>query len=109
LSVESDIDIKDSCHVVFLTMIMFIYNKNPNYKDADLEFLSSLNYLADKYNIEELRNRIIVSIPERDVTKDNVLGVALLAEDNILHQPIAEALYDASARFVMKAERSEDK
>lgn len=104
LPAESDIEIKDSRHGIFLTMIEFIYNKKPNYKDADLEFLSSLYYLADKYNIAELRNRIIASIPEHDVTKDNVLDVALLAEENILHQPLSEALYDASASFVMKTE-----
>ena len=32
-------------------MVEFIYSKMPNYKDADVSFLTSLYFLANKYNI----------------------------------------------------------
>ena len=84
-------------------MVEFIYNKKPNYKDIDLSVLASLYYLTDKYDILQLRNEIIASIPEHPVTKENVLDVANLAEENILHQQLSAALYDAAAGFVKKA------
>eukprot|EP00092_Neocalanus_flemingeri_P027025 GFUD01029306.1.p1 GENE.GFUD01029306.1~~GFUD01029306.1.p1 ORF type:complete len:273 (-),score=65.78 GFUD01029306.1:19-837(-) len=99
---EDEITIKDASQEVFQVMVDFIHNKQPDWKDCDLSFLASLYYLADKYNIEELRDKIIASIPEQEVTKDNVLGVAILAEDNILLQPLSETLYDVAARFMKK-------
>ena len=38
-----------------------------------------------------------------------MLDIANFAEDNILHQPLSEALYDAAASFVEKAEGSGNK
>ena len=44
------------------------------------------------------------SIPEHEEdTKENVLGVGLLAEENVLHQQLLEGICDAAARFVKKA------
>jgi len=100
--VENDIEVKDASQEVFLAMIEFIYNKKLVFKDVSLSFLASLYYLADKYNLEDLRDEIVAFIPELKITKDNVLEVARLAEDNILHQSLSGALYDAAARFVKK-------
>jgi len=102
LEVENDIEIKDACQEVFLTMIEYIYNKKLVFKDVSLGFLASLFYLADKYNIEDLRDEIVAYIPEYEITKENVLNVALLAEEHIVHQQLSGALYDAAARFVKK-------
>jgi len=104
LSSEHDIEIKDACQEVFQTMVEFVYNKKPSYKDADLGFLASLYYLADKYDIQDLRIEIIAAIPDHEVTKENVLEIANLAEENILHNPLSEALYEAAARFVKTSE-----
>jgi len=104
LNSEGDIEIKDACQDVFQAMIEFIYNKKPSYKDLDLTFLASLYYLADKYDLLDLRKEIIASITEHPVTKENVLDVANLAEENILHQPLSEALYEAAAGFVKKTD-----
>ena len=102
LKAEDNIEIKDYCQEVFLVMIESIYNKKPDFKALDFSFLISLYYLADKYDIQHLRNEIIASIPEHEITKENFLDVAILAEDNILHPPLSEALFDAAARFVNK-------
>ena len=52
--------------------------------------------------------RSLRPIFEHPVTKENVLDVANLAEENILHQPLSVALYDAAASFVKKAEGLEN-
>ena len=74
--------------------------KKSGFEDAILSFLASLYYLADKYNIKDLRDEIVAVIPQHEITKENVLDVAILAEDNILHEPLSEALYDAAVCFV---------
>jgi len=102
LRVESEVEIKDARQEVFQAMIEFIYNKKLVFKDVGLDFLASLYYLAEKYNIEDLRDEIVVFIPEYKITKENVLKVALLAEDNILHKKLSEALYTVVVRFVKK-------
>jgi len=109
LEAEDNIEIVDVCQEVFLAMIEFIYNKKPNFKDADLRFLSSLYYLSDKYDIQIIKSEILVFISKLEVTKDNVLDTAIIAEENILHPPLSEALFEAAARFVMKADGYEKK
>jgi len=100
---KSDVEIKDASENVFLTMVEFIYNKKPNYKESDLSFLTSLYYMADKYNIEHLRKEILDYIPEHKVTSETALDVAFLAQNNILHKSLSDALYDATANFVKNA------
>ena len=99
---KNDIDIKDSNQEVFQAMVDFIYNKKPDWKDCDLAFLCLLYYLAEKYNIIDLRTEIIASIKVHKISDENVLDVAILAEENILHQPLSEVLYDTATFFLMK-------
>ena len=99
---KDDIDIKDASHDVFQAMIDFIYNKHSDLKVYDLTFLSQLYYLGEKYNIEDLRNRIIAAIPEFKILDENVLDVAILAEEYILHEPLMEALYKAATCFLWR-------
>ena len=102
LNADHDIEIKDSCQEVFLKMIEYIYNKKSDFKKDSLSFLASLYYLADKYNIKDLRDEIVAVIPDHKITMKNVLKVATLGEDNILHEPLSEALYEAAVCFVKK-------
>ena len=104
---ENEIMIKDASHEVFQVMIECIYNKQPNWFDYDLEFLSSLYNLAEKYNIAKLKDVIIAEVPKHKVTMENVLEVAILAEKNTLHQPWSSALYNAAAKFFMKKDQGE--
>eukprot|EP00092_Neocalanus_flemingeri_P092961 GFUD01118090.1.p1 GENE.GFUD01118090.1~~GFUD01118090.1.p1 ORF type:complete len:263 (+),score=56.90 GFUD01118090.1:51-839(+) len=99
---EDEIEIKDASQEVFQKFIEFIYNKPLTWKDYHLSFLSSLYYLAEKYNVEDLKHEIIASIPEHDVTMHNVLDIAILAEGHNHHQPLSEGLYDEVASFLMK-------
>lgn len=100
LVAEKEVEIKDASQKVFHTMIEYIYNKKPKFKDVDLKFLISLYYIAEKYDIQALCSDIVASIPARLVPKKDVLAVAILAEENIVHPPLSEALYDAAANFM---------
>jgi len=100
LATEKEVEIKDASQEVFQTMIEFIYNKKPKFKELDLKFLISLYYLADKYDIQDLCSNIISTIPKHLVVKKDVLPIAMLAEENIVHPPLSEALYDAAANFM---------
>ena len=97
--VESKIDVEDISVEVFKAMVDFIYNKKMTWNDYELSFLASLYYVADKYDISELRDEIIASIPEHEITDENVMDVAILAEANTHHQPLSNALYDAVKCF----------
>jgi len=106
---EDDIEIKDVTQEVFQAMMEAIYNKKPDWNSYDLPFLCSLYYLAEKYNIEHLRGEILASIPQHDVTRDNVMRVAVLAEKYCLHPPLYEALYDSAVRFLVTGQRFKDR
>jgi len=97
---ENVINIKDASKDVFEMMIDYIYNKKIEFVNYELDCLSKLYHLADKYDIKELRFEIITSIPEHEITIENVLAVAILAEENSLHYPLSEALYDVAAAFL---------
>ena len=103
METEDNIEISDASQAVFLAMVEYIYNKKPNLKDVDLRFITSLYYLGDKYDIVHLRNEIIAHISEQKVSKENVLDMAIAAEENNHHTTLSEALYDAAAGFVKEA------
>eukprot|EP00092_Neocalanus_flemingeri_P016201 GFUD01017535.1.p1 GENE.GFUD01017535.1~~GFUD01017535.1.p1 ORF type:complete len:238 (-),score=71.67 GFUD01017535.1:117-830(-) len=102
---KDEVTIVDASQEVFQVMIDFIYNKQPNWKDLSISFLCSLYYLADKYIIGSLKTEIIDCISEQkiEITKEEVLEDAHLAEKNSHHEPLSEALYDV-ATAVLKAE-----
>ena len=72
--VASEVDDDHVSVDAFEAMIEYIYNKKIVWKDYGLSFLASLYYLADKYDISELRQEIIASIPEHKVSEENVRG-----------------------------------
>ena len=91
---ENDIKVKDASHEGFLAVIKYIYNKK-----LRMIFFAFLYYLADKYNFE---------LKPAEDAKENVLGVGLLAQKNVLHQQLLEGICDAAARFVKKAKSAVD-
>jgi hypothetical protein len=56
------IKIVDASQEVFSVMVEFIYDKKLNWPSYSLHFLASLYYLAEKYNIEDLKDKIIFNI-----------------------------------------------
>jgi len=100
--VKNEIEIKDIKRDVFEAMIDFVYNKNPFVSSYELQFLSSLFYVAEKYNISALKNEIIASIIKKEVLDENVLDIAIIAEMNVIQAEFSERLYDRVAQFLMK-------
>ena len=74
------IEITDSTQEVFQAMVEYIYNKKPDLETCDLGFLSSMFYLAEKYNLETLKDEIISSIPKHRISEADLMNVAILAE-----------------------------
>eukprot|EP00092_Neocalanus_flemingeri_P023633 GFUD01025634.1.p1 GENE.GFUD01025634.1~~GFUD01025634.1.p1 ORF type:complete len:282 (-),score=60.61 GFUD01025634.1:82-927(-) len=94
--------IVDASQEVFSAMVQFIYNKEMDWSRStySFNFLSSLFYLAHKYDVKELMEDILVSIPKKNTDKDAklALDIAFLAEDNtILFPSLSEVLYDTAA------------
>ena len=97
---EDVVEITDTSSEAFKAMIRFIYNKKTKWQIYDLSFVSSVYYLAEKYDLETLREEIIAAISRYQVSDENVLDVAILAEEKNLHQPLSEALYNVAAIFL---------
>jgi len=97
---EDVIEIKDSTQEVFQLFMEFIYNKQLIWKDYDLKTLASLYYLGEKYNVKVLRDQIIISVPDHQVNRGNVLEIATLAEEVIHHEQLSQVLYQTAAVFL---------
>ena len=99
---NSEIEIKDANPEEFKVMVDFIYNKQTDLSIYDLDFLSKLYYLAEKYNISALRCEIITTISQRQICDKNVLDVAIVAELNVAHNLFSETLYESVCLFLLK-------
>jgi len=62
---DSTIEIKDVAKELFGAMIDFIYNKETNVTIYDFEKLCTLYYLADKYNINVLKEETLKAIRKK--------------------------------------------
>jgi hypothetical protein len=96
------IKIVDATHEVFSVMVEFIYDKDLDWNTYSLSFLSSLYYLAEKYDIKNLMEKILITIQAYKVIKENVMEVAVLGENNLFLPPLSDALYDSATIFLEK-------
>ena len=99
---EDVIEIEDASREVFKTMIDYIYHKKIVWSDLDLNFLTSMYYLADKYDIEKIKMVINCVILKYKVSEENVMEVAILAEDYCHHEQLSESLYNISTAFLKR-------
>jgi len=93
------VKIVDVDQEVFQAMVEFIYNKTLDWKAFDLPFHCSLFYVAEKYIIKGLKDKILSSIAVQQhhkVKMMNVLEIASLAEENRHFEPLAELLFQIS-------------
>jgi len=94
---NGSIKIKDVTKESFEAMIDFIYDKKADVNIYDWDILCSLYYLGDKYNIKILLEDSLKAILAKEITTENVLNVGLLADQNSVHEELAETLYEAAA------------
>ena len=64
------IKIVDASQEVFSVMVEFIYDKKLDWAVYSLSFLTSLYYLAEKYNIKDLMEKILIKIQGFKFVKD---------------------------------------
>eukprot|EP00092_Neocalanus_flemingeri_P034668 GFUD01037716.1.p1 GENE.GFUD01037716.1~~GFUD01037716.1.p1 ORF type:complete len:300 (-),score=79.98 GFUD01037716.1:61-960(-) len=92
------IKIVDASQEVFAVMVEFIYNRETDWSTYNFNFLSSLYYLAEKYDVKKLKAKILVSIHKLKVTKENVMEVATVAEAYLPLPLLSNALYDEAIK-----------
>ena len=64
------IKIVDASQEVFSVMVEFIYDKKLDWASFSLSLLASLYYLAEKYNIKDLMEKILIKIQGFKFVKD---------------------------------------
>jgi len=99
---DGKIKIKDVTKESFEAMIDFIYDRKTDVSIYEWDILCSLYYLGDKYNIKILMEESLKAILSKEITAENVVNVGLLAEQNSVHEELAETLYDAAAKGLSK-------
>ena len=92
---EGSIEIKDASKMAFEVMIKFIYIKITDLSSYDFDVLCETYYLADKYNINVLKNETLRSIRNKDISGGNFLEVTKLAEQYAAHVELVDTLYKA--------------
>jgi len=99
---DGSIKIEDVTKESFEAMIDFIYEKKADVSIYDWDVLCSLYYLGDKYNIKILMRESLKAIHSKEITIENVLNVGQLADQNTVHEELAETLYEAAALGLSK-------
>jgi len=92
------IEIKDATKESFEAMINFVYTKETDVSIYGFEMLCSIYYLADKYNIDALKEETLKAIKTKDISADDILNVGLLADQHSVHEELTEALYMAATQ-----------
>jgi len=95
---NGSIDITDVTKEAFEAMLNFIYAKETNVSNHDFDMLCSIYYLADKYNISALQKETLEAIKSKEILAENVIDVGVLAIKYAVHDKLADALYEASAK-----------
>jgi len=99
---DSTIEIEDATKESFRAMIDFIYNRETDVTIYDFENLCTLYYLADKYNINVLKEETLKAIRNKEISPKNVLDVGLLADNQSTHGALVEVLYETAAESLSK-------
>ena len=94
---KDDIKIVDASKDVFQVMINFIYNKEMDWSVYNFSFLSSLYYLADKYDIKDMESKILHNISDQKISTKDALDVAHLAEAYHFFPKLSKTLYDVAS------------
>jgi len=94
---DGSIIIKDVTKESFEAMIDFIYDKKADVSIYEWDILCSLYYLGEKYNIKILKKESLKAIRSKEITTENVLNVGILADQNSVHEELAETLYETAA------------
>jgi len=99
---DGSIEIIDASKESFEAMINFIYTKETDVSIYCFEMLCSIYYLADKYNIDALKEETLEAIKSKDISVDSVLNVGVLADQHSAHEELAETLYEAATQSLGK-------
>eukprot|EP00092_Neocalanus_flemingeri_P087064 GFUD01109802.1.p1 GENE.GFUD01109802.1~~GFUD01109802.1.p1 ORF type:complete len:282 (-),score=72.87 GFUD01109802.1:12-857(-) len=97
---DGEIDIIDASYEAFKAMIEFIYNKTHNWELYCLHLLAEVYYLGEKYYLDDLKIEVVEAVAKFQVSKDNFLEVATLAEKQSHHPILSEILFQVASKFL---------
>eukprot|EP00092_Neocalanus_flemingeri_P018543 GFUD01020079.1.p1 GENE.GFUD01020079.1~~GFUD01020079.1.p1 ORF type:complete len:287 (-),score=76.72 GFUD01020079.1:60-920(-) len=97
---DGEIDIVDASYEAFKAMIEFIYNIKHDWEFYCLHLLAEVYYLGEKYYLDDLKIEVVEAVAKFQVSKDNFLEVATLAEKQSHHPILSENLFQVAAKFL---------
>ena len=97
---KNAIPVEDSNCEVFKIFLDTIYNKKIALKDLNFKMLGELFYLAEKYQLDLLKDSIVKVVSSRTLVSSEVLEAAKVAEDNSHLDKFVETVYQSCSTFV---------
>ena len=85
-------------------MVDFSNHKQPDMSSFALPFLSDLYlyYLGEKYILDDLKEEINDAVSKKEISDENVLDVAIVAEQSKVHDQFSDKLFDRVGIFLLK-------
>jgi len=102
-----EIIITDTSYDAFKLMIEFIYNIKHNWGLKEVSLLAELYGLGERYHLDDLKRRVLDSVTDHQITRENFLEVAKLAEKQTHHPELSKKLYIISATFLKNTFRGD--
>lgn len=102
-----EIFISDTSHKAFKFLVEYIYNIKHDWGLENASFLAEMYDLAEKYHLEDLKRKVLDAVADLQVTKENFLDVAKLAERQSHHNELSRKLYTTSATFLKNTFRGD--
>jgi len=100
---EEVVPVKDSNAEAFGIFLDILYNEKIQLKDMNLMLLGDLFYLADKYQVDEIKAAILEDINLRQVNIEDVIEVLTVVESKSQLVQFAESLYKLCLKVVLKS------
>jgi len=100
---EEPVPVKDSNAEAFGIFLDILYNEKIQLKDMNPMLLGDLYYLAEKYQVDEIKVAILEDINLRQVTIEDVIEVLTVVESKSQLVQFTESLYKLCLKVVLKS------
>jgi len=105
--IDREIFIPDASYKAFKYLVEYIYNIKHNWGMEDTCFLAEMYNLGEKYHLDDLKRKVLDAVADQQITKENFLDVAKLAEKHSHHHELSKKLYITSATFLKNTFRGD--
>merc|ERR1711915_261819 len=99
---EDTIKVTDASREAFKIFLDILYNKQMDFDSLKFELLAELFYLAEKYQMEDLKQVITLNIKGRKINPFNILTAINVAEEHRHMEEFSNAIQSICASFVLE-------